>query len=180
MAEINFLAADRRRLEISESRDKKAFLAFFVVAIAVLIIFAVILAVRIYFETQNSGVVTNINRVKAEVNRNADNERDYLVFYNKTHNLTEILELRKKATEEIMWTSRYFEDNDVRVSSVLYDMFAGEFQLVLQSYSVFYFQEILDLIARAELQERFAEVNNLNLIRDVDGAYNLTVSFELK
>jgi cell division protein FtsL len=228
MENVNFLESNRLRSQKKERVDKKTFLIFFLIVILVLVVFAVVLGISIYFDAQNNSVTNDINSVRAQIVANEDNERDYLVFYHKVTTLTEIIERRREATDLMVWATEYFADGRVLVRSVEYDIFAAEFQLLLQAYSIFYFQEMLDLLANPvlhrrpmlracpELQEclesrgcleenerfldvtnlesceclglnecvefvdRFDRIENLDMIRDSAGAYNLRVSFSLR
>jgi ABC-type antimicrobial peptide transport system permease subunit len=180
MSEINFLETSRRKVAISERRDKRAFLAFFALTLGVLLVLAVTLVVKIYFNNQNALVLARIEASKKQITANQDREQDFLVFYNKLGNLTETLGRRHDGTELMVWDVDYFTQENVLVRSVVYEMYGKQVELVLRAYSVFYLQDVLDLIAAADFQDRYGKVENYELNRDVEGYYNLTVSLALK
>lgn len=176
---INFLEKDRRRVERTQQSDKRAFLLFFVLVIAILGVLAVLLGVKIYHHNKNETLKRNITQIRQQLTDSSDDEAGYLVFYHKLDTLAKVLQVRHDHTGEAVWAINDFEDQNIRVRSVAYDLYAQEIKLVLQAYSIAYFQEVLDALAREQLQERYTRVENQNLSRDVNGFYNLTVSLGL-
>lgn len=180
MSDINFVEKDRRKIERTQRQDKRAFLVFFLLVITILLVLAVLLGVRIYHTNKNNRIKANIERAKQRLTAENAREAQYLVFYHKLGNLASVLHLRHDHTGEAVWSIGHFEDQVIKVKSVTYDLFAQELKLVLQAYSVFYFQDVLDALAREEVQGRYDRVENLGLTRDANGYYNLTVSLGLK
>jgi cell division protein FtsL len=177
---INFVEKDRRRIERTQRQDKRVFWLFLVLVIVALAILAVLLAVQLFFRQQNNQVQAEIERHRRQIILNEDMEADYLVFYHKLETLARILDMRHNHTYEAVWGLSHFEGQQIRVRSIQYDLLSRELRFVLQAYSIFYFQEVLDALARSQVQERYLRVENGLLQRDSDGYYNLTVFLGLQ
>ena len=176
---INFLAKEQKIIQTREKNDKRSFaFVFFLVAVAG-IAFAVIWFINNYYQGQISQVESQIASIKNTITQNQNQEKEYLIFYEKLTKLAQLISQRSHGTQSLVSTYDYFLTENTSVASSVYDYYTTNLELDLVCNSVFSLPTLFELVHDPQFTSQYQNVELLSLNRTAEGTYRLKINLEL-
>jgi hypothetical protein len=178
MTGINFLSQRRKKLTVTQKRDRQIFRICMGILGGVLVFLVCVLGTRYWFSQRLASVRAMQVQARNQILGQESIERSYIISVNKITILAELFLDRQNKQQAITYFSSVFGDQ-VLVKQIA---FAGDDQLLtfrLQAEDVFILEQVFDQLQSDEVKSRFAQVTPSDLRRSAEGDYEMTVAVTL-
>jgi hypothetical protein len=179
MSEINFLTHRQKKLDKQQKQDLKILKFAGIFFGGVMLIFMITMGVMFYLKFRLNNLNQQIVQLEQSILGQEDVEKSIVLAYEKLEVIEELFDIRHDKQAAIAYFSNLFGSN-VLIKDINYESDTKILSLIVETSSIFEFDEVIAKLATDEVKEKFNNINQNDLRRNADAEYTVMLTMNLK